>query len=83
MKRVPNVREVMDAVQTAVQTSSQEKLAADIDAPSNFVVETSQQLEKLARKIRRGNFAPVTYNDVMEFGSFVKKAVNRESHGTT
>lgn len=77
IKRIPNVREVMEAVETAVQTSTREKTAAELDAPSKFIVEPAQQLEKLARQIRHGNFAPVTYNDVMKFGEFVKEAASK------
>lgn len=76
MKRLPNVREVMSAVRSAVSTSQTEKQAAALPEAS-LSVDVAKDLVKVAREIRDGSFAPVTYNEVMEFGSRVKEAVSK------
>jgi len=73
MKRLPNVREVMRAVRTTVDRSQQEKTAAALPE-ARMTVDIAQGLVKVAREIRDGSFSPVTYNEVMEFGSQIKEA---------
>ena len=76
MKRLPNVREVMATVRSAVSTSQTEKRAAELPEVS-LSTDVAKDLVKVAREIRDGSFAPVTYNEVMEFGSQVKEAVSK------
>jgi len=76
MKRLPNVREVMSAVKSAVEPSRLEKQAAALPEAS-MSAEVAKDLIKVAREIRDGSFAPVTYNEVMNFGSQVKEAVSK------
>lgn len=76
MKRLPNVREVMNIVRTTVSNSQMEKEAA-ARPEAHMTVDIAQDLAKVAREIRDGSFAPVTYNEVMNFASQVKEAVER------
>lgn len=76
MKRLPNVYEVMRTVEAAV-TESQQTKEASANPPRELTVDTAQMLSKLASEIRHGSFAPVTYNDVMNFGAQVKEAAQR------
>jgi hypothetical protein len=76
MKRLPNVHEVMNAVRSTVTQSQMEKQAA-ARPEASMTVDVAQDLMKVAREIRDGSFAPVTYNEVMTFGSQVKEAVQR------
>lgn len=73
MKRLPNVREVMHAVRTTVDQSQLEKKAAALPE-AHMTVDVAQALVKVAREIRDGSFSPVTYNEVMGFGSQIKEA---------
>lgn len=76
MKRLPNVREVMNSVRTSVAQVQQEKVAAE-EPGADMTIDTARDLKKVASEIRDGSFAPVTYNDVMKFASLVKEAVTK------
>ena len=76
MKRLPNVLEIMGTVRSTVDSSQMEKKAAALPEAS-MSVDTAKGIAKLAREIRDGSFAPVTYNEVMAFGSHLKEAFSK------
>ena len=74
MRRLPNVREIVAAVQEAVSASTAEKRAA---AEVHMSSDIAADMQKLANEVSSGIISVTSYNEVMKFVSELKQAVQR------
>jgi len=73
-RRLPNVRDIVAAVQNTVNISAMEKSASEMPVMTSGV---AADMQKLARALSSSIISTTSYNEVMKFGNELKQMVQR------